>query len=130
MLIGDLSKKFNIPIETLRYYDSIGILTPKRKNGNRDYTDQDISKLKFLLSMKKLFFTLSETKNILKLDEKLDSDLNNNILDPNLVKELISQVQLKYNDILLMEEELNTAKKRIEEIISKSEVLINELNSK
>lgn len=113
MLIGDLSKKFNIPIETLRYYDNIGLLTPKRKNGNRYYTERDISKLKFLLNMKKLFFTLKETKNILELDEKIDSNLDNNILDPNLVNELIFQVQLKYKDILLMEEELNTAKKRI-----------------
>ncbi|NMB08482.1 MAG: MerR family DNA-binding transcriptional regulator [Tissierellia bacterium] len=37
MLIGEVSKKCNIGVETLRYYDKIGLLTVERKNNNRYY---------------------------------------------------------------------------------------------
>lgn len=43
MRIGDVSKEWNIPSATLRYYEQIGLLgNIKKKSGIRDYSEEDI----------------------------------------------------------------------------------------
>ena len=46
-MIGEVAKKFSISRSTLLYYDSIGLLTPSRRNeaNYRLYSDNDISKM-------------------------------------------------------------------------------------
>jgi hypothetical protein len=67
MKIGEVSKKYNISIETLRFYDKVGLLVPERINNIRYYSERHIKKLKEILKMKKLMFTLDEIKGILEL---------------------------------------------------------------
>lgn len=38
MLIGEVSKRYGITVDTLRYYEKIGLLTVKRINNNKFYT--------------------------------------------------------------------------------------------
>ncbi len=70
MLIGEVSKKYNIGVETLRYYDKIGLLTVSRKDNNRYYTEEDIIKLQSIMAMKEMMFSLENIKRILEIDEK------------------------------------------------------------
>jgi hypothetical protein len=65
--VGEVSKKYNISIETLRFYDKAGLLVPERINNIRCYSERHIKKLKEILEMKKLMFTLDEIKGILEL---------------------------------------------------------------
>jgi DNA-binding transcriptional MerR regulator len=75
--IGDIARDFDVTLRTLRFYESRGLLSPRREGMNRFYSDQDRSKLELILKGKKLGFTLteiramvaqnSETKNGLKL---------------------------------------------------------------
>jgi len=55
MKIIDVSKKFNIPLDTLRYYERIGVLpTVKRdEKQRRNYTAKDCKALKFIQTMVK-----------------------------------------------------------------------------
>ena len=78
MLIGKVAKKFNIGIETLRYYDKIGLLTVAKKNNQRFYSQKDIDKLQSIIAMKKLLFSLEDIKRILDIDERIDEGLNSN----------------------------------------------------
>lgn len=43
MNITQVSKKYNISTDTLRYYERIGLISPvtRDKHGHRDYTDYD-----------------------------------------------------------------------------------------
>lgn len=52
----------NISIRTLHYYDHIGLLKPsvRRNNGYRLYTDDDLFKLKKILVLKFLGFSLED----------------------------------------------------------------------
>ena len=43
MLIAEVSQKYNITADTLRYYERIGLIPPVNRNANgiRNYTEED-----------------------------------------------------------------------------------------
>ncbi len=47
MLIAEVSKKFDLSQDTLRYYERIGLIprVNRNKSGIRDYTEEDCSGL-------------------------------------------------------------------------------------
>ena len=65
--IGELSKRSGLTIDTLRYYDEIGLLMPaeRRKNGYRLYDDISIERLAKINFYKQLGYTLDEIKKLL-----------------------------------------------------------------
>lgn len=65
--IGKLAKMSHVSIRTLRYYDEIGLLLPKHRNdaGHRFYSDEDISKLHYILMLKDLGFSLETIMQVL-----------------------------------------------------------------
>ncbi len=63
--IGELSKLCNIPVKTLRYYDSEGILCPEEVDvftGYRYYSATQLSDCYRILALKELGFTLEEIR--------------------------------------------------------------------
>lgn len=69
MKIGELSKKANVPIDTVRYYEKCGLIpAPMRTtSGYRQYQPQDIARLTFIVQAKSLGFTLDEIRQLLTL---------------------------------------------------------------
>jgi MerR family copper efflux transcriptional regulator len=68
MFIGEISKKTEIPIKTIRYYEEFGLLhKPKRSMSQyRIYSEKDIEKLIFIKKSKDLGLTLAEIKKIIQ----------------------------------------------------------------
>ncbi len=68
MFIGEISKKTDIPVKTIRYYEEFGIFhKPKRSTAQyRIYSQGDIEKLLFIKKSKDLGLTLAEIKKIIK----------------------------------------------------------------
>lgn len=50
MTITEVSKKYGLSADTLRYYERIGLIPPVHRNssGNRDYTEVDCKWVKFI----------------------------------------------------------------------------------
>lgn len=67
--IGQVAKRAEVNIETIRYYERRGILPdpPRRKSGYRQYTDDAISRLLFIKHAKELGFSLAEISDLLTL---------------------------------------------------------------
>lgn len=68
--IGELSKLCNIPVKTLRYYDSEGILCPEEIDtftGYRYYSASQLSDCYRILALKELGFTLEQIRDGQKL---------------------------------------------------------------
>lgn len=67
--IGKLSKRTGCNIETIRYYERIGILLkPQRsEGGNRLYNDEQIKRLVFVRRSRELGFSLEEIRTLLRL---------------------------------------------------------------
>ena len=61
MKIGEVSKELGIPSATLRYYEQIGLLEDiKKEHGIREYQEEDIERLNFIICMKKAGFKLED----------------------------------------------------------------------
>ncbi len=58
--IGDLARKFDVSLRTLRFYESRGLLAPSRQGQHRRYGRKDADRLTVVLKAKKLGFTLAE----------------------------------------------------------------------
>ena len=65
--IGKLSEKTGCNIETIRYYERIGLLRkpPRSAGGHRLYGDEDIRQLTFVRRSRDLGFTLDTVRNLL-----------------------------------------------------------------
>jgi MerR family Zn(II)-responsive transcriptional regulator of zntA len=74
MKIGQLAKVVGIEIQTLRYYESQGLLSkPVRlENGYRDYPASTVSSLNFIKKAKLVGFTLKEIKDLLAIQVTKD----------------------------------------------------------
>ena len=48
MTITEVSKKYGLSADTLRYYERIGLIPPVHRNSNRDYTEGDCKWVKFI----------------------------------------------------------------------------------
>jgi len=68
MNIGTAAEKSGLPPKTIRYYEDIGLLAPLRaENGYRDYSAQDVHRLKFLQRSRSLGFSVEECRQLLSL---------------------------------------------------------------
>lgn len=72
MQIGDLSRATGVNIETIRYYERIGVLPrPARQgNGRRSYADEDSRRLGFIRHARDLGFDLGDVRTLLALQEE------------------------------------------------------------
>lgn len=69
--IGSLSRRTGVNIETIRYYERIGLLPPppRTEGGHRLYADDHLKRLAFIRRSRELGFTLDEVRNLLALVE-------------------------------------------------------------
>ena len=67
--IGALSKQTGCHIETVRYYERIGVLLkpPRTEGGYRLYGKEHIKRLMFVRRSRELGFSLGEIRTLLKL---------------------------------------------------------------
>lgn len=68
LTIGKLAKQANLNVETIRYYQRIGLIrTPEAVNHYRYYNEQDIETLRFIQKAKDAGLQLTEIKELLQL---------------------------------------------------------------
>lgn len=67
--IGELCKKTGCPIETIRYYEKVGMLQspPRTAGGHRLYGEAHLKRLQFVLRARELGFGLDEIRQLLSL---------------------------------------------------------------
>jgi len=72
--IGELSRRTGVNIETVRYYEKIGLMpAPARSDGgHRLYGRGHLLRLNFVRRARDLGFTLNEIRNLLELAEQRD----------------------------------------------------------
>ena len=77
MKIGELARRCDASIDTIRYYERQGVLpAPDRlASGYRSYETSDIARLRFVSRAKALGFTLGEIRELLALSDHRDEDM-------------------------------------------------------
>lgn len=111
MKIGELATAASTPIETIRYYESQGLLPkPERTAGNfRVYDALALERLQFIRYCRSLDMSLDEVRVLLKFrDTPKDScDDVNRLLD-----EHIGHVSRRIRELRLLEKELKALRQR------------------
>ena len=69
MNISDVSKKYDIPIDTLRYYEKEGLIPPvhRTESGIRDYTEQDCGWVEFIKCMRSAGLSIETLREYITL---------------------------------------------------------------
>lgn len=67
--IGEVSQRTGVNLETVRYYERIGLVPPppRTEGGHRLYADGHLKRLTFIRRSRDLGFTLDEIRNLLSL---------------------------------------------------------------
>ncbi|MGH8687957.1 MAG: MerR family transcriptional regulator [Burkholderiales bacterium] len=67
--IGELAREFDVTPRAIRFYESEGLLAPRRDGQRRIYTPRDRTRLKLTLRGKRLGLTLSEIRALIDMYE-------------------------------------------------------------
>jgi len=72
--IGEMSRETGVNIETIRYYEKIGIMPePDRtEGGNRQYNRDQLKRLHFVKRCRELGFSISEIRALLDMVDQKD----------------------------------------------------------
>lgn len=67
--VGQLSRKTGVNIETIRYFEKVGLIAspPRTEGGHRVYDDDHLRALSFIRRARELGFTPNEVRGILTL---------------------------------------------------------------
>ena len=78
MTISEVSKKYDISTDTLRYYERIGLIPKvgKNKSGNRDFTETDCNWVEFIKCMRGAGISVESLIDYVKLFQEGDSTIN------------------------------------------------------
>jgi Cd(II)/Pb(II)-responsive transcriptional regulator len=86
--IGELAKRTDLLVETIRYYEQKGLLPdPPRSDGNyRLYSDTHLERLQFIRHCRSLDMTLEEIRNLLRFRDAPDQNCGevNALLDEHI----------------------------------------------
>lgn len=74
MRIGELADRLELNPRTLRFYESVGLLLdPERTPGGyRDYSEDDLERVRFIKSAQRLGLSLDDIKEILAFKDRGD----------------------------------------------------------
>lgn len=104
--IGEISKLYNISTDSLRYYEEIGILRPRRdENGYRMYSVGDIRTLNVLRELRSIGFPMKDIKAHLK-----DFDVQQTL---DMFAEAIERINRRQQELELLKKNVS---ERIDEI--------------
>ena len=100
LTIGDLAKAAGVNVETIRFYQRKELMPePERPQGSiRRYDQNDLSRLHFIKTAKRLGFSLDETAQLLQLDDGASCAQARTHAESKL-----AEVQLKLADLHRME---------------------------
>ncbi|OGP95855.1 MAG: heavy metal-responsive transcriptional regulator [Deltaproteobacteria bacterium RBG_16_47_11] len=67
--IGQLAREAQVRVETVRYYERRGLMPepPRRESGYRQYSEPDVTRIRFIKRAQTLGFTLKEILELLSL---------------------------------------------------------------
>ncbi len=118
--ISELSKEFDLTPRTLRHYEDLGLVAPKRKRLKRLYSKKDHARIELICRGKRLGFTLDEIKEFLSLYNVKDQQVNQMSYLLGRCKEKLVRLEVQKEDIDQTLSELSGIKIKIEKYLNKS----------
>lgn len=108
LTIGKLSAATRVNIETIRYYERAGLVTPPaRTEGNyRSYTQTDVKRLRFIRRTRDLGFSVEQVRALLGISGQRHNDCGT---VETIATEHLAEVDRKIADLQALRRELADA---------------------
>jgi DNA-binding transcriptional MerR regulator len=105
MKILEFAQLTGLSPKTIRYYESIGILSAPRRtpNGYRDYSEQDLERARFVAGIRSLDLSLDEIAEILAMRDRREAPCRT-LLD--LIEQKANQIEERIRLLRQMEIDL------------------------
>lgn len=101
MRISDVAKAVGVNVETVRYYQRIGLLrVPRAKHKTRQYETEDVIALRFIRRAQALGFALAEISTLIQLSSADCEDVE------RIARDRIEQVHEKIRALRRVEKTL------------------------
>ena len=106
LTIGNLANATDTKVETIRYYEHIGLLSaPARTSGNyRAYNPEHLNRLSFIRRARDLGFSLAQIRELLSLSDQRDRSCK--AVDA-IAREHLAEVDRKIADLSALRRELD-----------------------
>jgi Cu(I)-responsive transcriptional regulator len=107
MNIGELARAADTKVETIRYYERIGLLpAPPRTGGNyRDYSAEHVNRLSFARRARNLGFSIEQIRALLDLADQREQSCE--AVDA-IARAHLADVKRKLADLAALRRELET----------------------
>ncbi len=117
--IEQVSNITGLTKRAIRYYEDLNLIRPQRtESAYRLYTEEDIEKIKRIVSLKKsLAFSLAEIKQALELDQEVENILSGETASPANIDSYIEMIR---RQIKLIEEKVSqllATRKKFEDLL-------------
>jgi DNA-binding transcriptional MerR regulator len=107
--VTELADELGITPRAIRFYETKGLIKPKRAGTTRVYTHRDRGRMQLILRGKRLGFTLADIKEYLDLYD----------VDPSRVKQLqmlLAKIDERVHDLEQQREDLETTLLELDEM--------------
>ncbi len=120
MMIAEVSEKYNLSQDTLRYYERIGLIprVNRNKNGVRDYTEEDCNWVDFIKCMRATGLPVEMLLGYVRLFQQGDETLK---ARKAILIEQRDQLAVKVDEMMRVLNRLNDKIARYDETIGKRE---------
>ena len=98
MMIGELGNRTGTKVNTIRYYEDIGILPPpvRTDSGRRTYAECDVKRLSFIRHSRSFGFSLAEIRSLLSLSDSPEQDCT---LASTIAKSHLERIDMKISQL-------------------------------
>ena len=107
MKVSELAKLLSTTPDTVRYYSRLNLIKPiKSENGYKYYSPKEVSRMKFILSARKLGFSVSDLKQIIN-----EANLGKSACPVvrTLIKKRLADTEKQFNEMLVLRKNMKEA---------------------
>ncbi|MGV6839178.1 MAG: MerR family transcriptional regulator [Planktomarina sp.] len=115
----DMCAKFDVTPRTLRYYEYIELLSPKREGRTRMYTPRDVARMKLIMRGRRWGFSLEELRQWLMIYDNEGTQAQLEAWLP-LAAEKKAELERRQKEIAVVLEELNTMMANVQADLNKA----------
>jgi len=105
LTIGKLAKACDVKVDTVRYYERMGLVLPleRSESGYRKYSPDSIRRLRFVRRAQSLGFSLEEIKELLEISDTPEADCGD---VQEHAQHKIAEVEVKIADLIKLKSSL------------------------
>jgi len=113
--VSELASNLEINPDTVRYYTRIGLLHPRKNatNGYKEYDERDISRLNFIISARRLGFSIEDVKHILEVSDQNETPCP---IVRTLIEQRLRETESQYQQLTLLRNRMQEAVKLWQEL--------------